>query len=125
MRRYYETLDEAAETSGLHIAGQRPYPEVLALFTPELLGALGGRLGVAEESAESEAVAERVGMLQAGVGYAELVRDYLATVRDAARTDGDSPWAAADPKTVERVTAAATPKAEAIREFLALPENGI
>ena len=121
--QYYEELDRAAESSGIHIAGQRPYADILTLFTPELIADLAGHLTDAAGAANTDDVVARVRMLRAGVDYTELVRGYLTTIGEAFQAETDDPWAAADTAAIEGVTTAAEPKAQAIRDFLALPEN--
>jgi hypothetical protein len=122
VRRYYEDLDHAAQASGAHLAEQRPYPEILALFTPALIEQLNGDLREAAKVAETEDVRRRVEILQSAVTYADLVRDYLTAVRDSTGPRTQCPWSGMKPEG-EGATAAATERAQAIRDFLALPGN--
>ncbi len=121
---YYERLDRAAETTGVHIAGQRPYADILKLFTPELLDDLEAHLAEAADLAKSGQVRERVAMLTSGVTYARMVREYVAAVRDSGEVDPDHPWTAMHPENTQRAKDVGEPLAQAIRDYLALPENG-
>jgi hypothetical protein len=123
VRRYYEDLDRAAQVSGVHIAEQQPYPEILALFTPGLVGRLDADLREAAELAPSDDVRRRVEMLQSAVRYTDLVRGYLTTIRGSVGPREQHPWSGMDPEGLARANAAGAERAAAIREFLALPEN--
>jgi len=123
VKRYYEDLDHGAQASGVHLAEQSPYPEILALFTPALIEQLNGDLQEAAKVARTDDVRRRVEMLQSAVRYADLVRDYLTAVRDSVGSREVYPWSGMKPEGAEVATAAATERAQAIRHFLALPEN--
>ena len=123
VRRYYEDLDRAAEASGVHLAEQRPYQEILTLFTPELVHDLDADLKQAADTARTDEVRQRVAMLQGAVTYSDLVRDYLATLREALGPRSKYPWSGMNPAGMQRAKALAAERAGAIREFLARPEN--
>ncbi|HIE52955.1 MAG TPA: DUF4838 domain-containing protein [Armatimonadetes bacterium] len=123
MRAYFADLERAAQESGLHLAFQRPYREIVALFTDEVLARLEGHIARAEQLARSDLVRRRVAMMRAAVDYTRLVRDYLRAVlkspalrkiRWAGQTRSPEAEAA-----LEETRG----KAEEIRQFLARPEN--
>jgi hypothetical protein len=123
VRAYYDDLDRAAEASGVHLAEQRPYADILTLFTPDLIDRLDAHLRAAQAAAQGDQVRERVRMLQSGMQYTRLVVDYLRAIQSAAGGPGDTLWAGALANRMDEVKATGEPLAEAIREFLLLPGN--
>ena len=123
VRAYYETLDKAAQDSDVHLAGQRPYADILTLFTPDLIGELNGHLRRAQAAAESDQVRERVRMLQAAVEYSRLVQEYLAALQRVAKGAGAQLWPGMAAQGADKVTDVGAPLAQGIRDFLLLPEN--
>jgi len=115
MRDYYESLEEAAARSGLHLARQRPYAEAVALFTPELLKKLDGCVARAERAAESKKVRTRVALVRASLEYAKVCVEYLRTL-DTVRRESPTPWVGDE--TVRRARAAGAPYEKRIRALL-------
>lgn len=123
VRTYYETLDRAAETSGVHLADQRPYADILVLFTPDLIHKLDAHLRAAQNAAETDEVRERVRMLQSAMQYTRLVQEYLAALEGAMAGPGETLWGGLLAQRIDDAKAVGGPLAQGIRDFLALPEN--
>lgn len=115
MREYYETLEDAAQRSGLHLARQRPYAEVVALFTPELLAKLEGCVDRAEKAAAGAKVKERVRLVRASLDYAKACVEYLRTL-DCVRRGSPTPWVGDED--IQRARAAGAPYVSRIRALL-------
>ncbi len=80
---YYYDVERAAVASGVDIAVQRPYREVLTVFTPQLLERLEARLRKAEASGLSEVQRERVRLVRIAHDHLVNVVGYLRTVDKA------------------------------------------
>ena len=115
MRDYYESLEEAAARSGLHLARQRPYAEAVALFTPELLKKLDGCVARAERAAESKKVRARVALVRASLEYAKVCVEYLRAL-DTVRRESPTPWVGDE--VVKRARAVGAPYEKRIRALL-------
>jgi len=124
MERYYERLERAAEESGLNLAGQRPYPEIVMLFTPELMRDLDSAVAEAENLARDPQAKARVEFVAKGLAYTHLVVDYLRTIAQVHAKLPATPWRGSVTKEMKDETdRLAGPKAEAIRAFLKDPAN--
>ncbi len=124
MKRFHERLERAAIDSGVHLAGQRPYADVLRVFTPEVLRELDELIRQAIAQAGDGPAAGRVRMMARGLEYTHLVVDYLRTIKQAAGLPDEAPWPVSVPADrLRRVRELAGPKAEAIRKFLQDPQN--
>lgn len=115
MREYYETLEDAAARSELHLARQRPYAEVVALFTPELLKKLDECVERAERAASGAQVKARVAMVRASLDYAKVCAEYLRTL-DNVRRESPTPWVG--DQVIEGARAAGAPYINRIRVLL-------
>jgi hypothetical protein len=91
MREYYETLEKAAVASGVHLARQRPYREVVHLFTPGLWKDLDRCVSAAEGKAQDEKVRKRIALVRASLDYAKVCSAYLREL-DRVRGTGPHPW---------------------------------
>jgi len=101
MLEYYRTLEDAAVASGVHIARQRSYAEVVALFTLELLAKLDACLTRAESAAggaaspaDSATLRARLELVRTSLEYTEACAEYLRVLA-ALRKDEDAPWISA------------------------------
>lgn len=111
MRAYHEALERAAQASGSHLAAE--YPELLRLFTDELLTTLDGHLKEAERVAVGDLVRKRVALSRLSWKYVRLCVDYLKSLQDAAaRTTAH--WEGEEVVALEEPTR----RAQAIRDFL-------
>lgn len=115
MRDYYETLEDAAARSGLHLARQHAYDEIVALFTPELLTRLEGCVERAEQAAADAKVKVRVALVRASLEYAKVCAEYLR-VLDGVRRSSPTPWVGDE--VVRRARAAGAPYENRIRTLL-------
>ncbi len=115
MQKYYETLEEAAVASGVHLARQRPYREVVQLFTPGLLKDLDRCVSAAEGKAGDERVRKRVALVRASLDYAKVCSDYLREM-DRVRRSGPYPWV--DHAAEARAREAGQPHLQKIRDAL-------
>jgi len=116
MREYYDTLENGALASGVHIARQRPYAEVVKLFTPEFLASLDACVSRAEQAAVDETVKKRIALVRASLEYARVLSDYLRAM-DKARRAGDAPWIS--PAGCGEAEKLAPPHIEKIKQALA------
>jgi hypothetical protein len=94
MRDYYQALEEGAIASDVHLARQRPYREVVRLFTPELLSTLDGCVLRAENKARDEKVQKRVALVRASLEYAKVCAEYLRAL-ERVQKEGGLPWPSA------------------------------
>ena len=92
MRQYYEALEEAAVASGVHLARQSSYEEVVRLFTPDLLARLDGFVACAEKAARDDRVKARIELARTSLEYAKICAEYLRALQKV-RHEGDLPWA--------------------------------
>jgi len=114
MRDYYARLEAAAVESGVHLARQRPYAEIVEFFTPGLLGELEGCLARAERAAAGEAVKKRIEMVRTSLEYAKICAGYLRAL-NVFRLKHGTPWITSDVlKGAEQVGAPYIPKIEAV-----------
>lgn len=121
MMKYTAILEEAAHTPGLVLAAQRPYGDILSVFTPQRLRRLDALLSQAEKLAKAEDVRRRLAAMRMAQEYAEMAQRYLATIRDLVEGKPTT-WYGDQPDVSKQADEAAGPIAAQIREFLAQPE---
>jgi len=85
---YYKQIEQAAIASGVHLAVQRPYREVLAIFTAELLEQLEARLQKAEAAPLTPAQRARVRLVRIAHDHTVNVVRYLQAVDQAVARNG-------------------------------------
>lgn len=88
---YYQRLEQAAEESGLELASQQPFAEILELFTPGLIASLDGLLATAAAEADTDPRRERVRMLQTGIEHTHRLTAYFQACVDAG-APAKYPW---------------------------------
>jgi hypothetical protein len=122
MLEYYRTLEDAAVASGVHIARQRSYAEVVALFTPELLAKLDACLtraesavGGAGSSVDDTTLRARLELVRTSIEYTQACAEYLRVLA-ALRKDADTPWISA--ALTARAAEVGAPHVERIRTIL-------
>ncbi|MEW6358279.1 MAG: DUF4838 domain-containing protein [Planctomycetota bacterium] len=130
MRRYHETMEQAAIASGVHLARQRPYAEIVQLFTPELLSKLDGCVAEAEQATLTEIVKDdaalkkppvedkvraRIAMVRAALEYTKMCAEYLRALDDV-RREKDTPWL--DPTVIEKAEEVGKPYVEKLKTLL-------
>ena len=115
MRDYYLSLENAAVSSGVHLSRQRPYEEIVTLFTPGLLGKLAASLAEAEKAASGEAVRTRVRMARECLDYAGASAEYLRVLQGI-RQERDSPWVGESAR--ERARSQGAPHVEKLKALL-------
>ncbi|MCK5802125.1 MAG: DUF4838 domain-containing protein, partial [Lentisphaeria bacterium] len=124
MRDYHESIERAAIQSGIEIAQQLPYVEMLELFTPELLARLDQCIVNAHQTAVTPAETARIEMVAKGLAHTHRLIDYLRTVDEVRRSGRQSRWAGGGNDTLRKeAKRRAGAQAEAIRA--ALEEPGI
>ena len=124
MKRFHQRLENAAMASGLHLANQRPYRQMLALFSGNLLEALNSDLTEAENLVRNPRAAARIRLMRTNWAYCNQLRPYLAAIQSVLRTSPHSRWFAALPKDVKtQVNQAAAPSLERLKAILTNPDN--
>lgn len=124
MAEYYRLLEEAAQKSGVHLASQRPFDEVIRLFTPELMAKLDDALARARAVVKDHGAKRRVEMMAQGLHYTHLVVDYLSALARLRKSAGTTLWAGAiTPEIREEAKRIGGPLAEAIRAFITDPKT--
>ena len=119
MRQYHERLEQAALASGIHFATQRPYRDMLRLFTGDLLAELDGCLRAAEQRVRNPKAAERVKLMRKNWRYCKLVHDYLTAVQHEVGTAGQNRWyGSLAAKRTAQVAQLVQPLANQIKAFL-------
>ena len=119
MADYHSRLERAAIESRVHLAGQRPYADVLRLFTPAVLADLDNAITRARAAAQDDQAKARIEMARQGLEYTHMVVDYLQTVADVRSKMTHDRWLGAiTPELREEARRVAGPKAEAIRQYL-------
>ena len=124
MRAYHEGIEQAAIRSGIEIAQQQPYVEMLKLFAPELLAHLDQCMSRARQAGATPAETARIETIGKGLAHTHRVIDYLRTVDDVRRKGRQSRWAGGGGDALrEEARRRAGSKAEAIRAALEEPAN--
>ena len=119
MREYYERLERAVIESGVHLAGQRPYAEVVRLFTPDVMGDLEAAMARARAAVKDEKAKARVELVAKGLVYTRMVVDYLSTIAQVRAKAPQVRWRGGASKDLqEEARQLAGDKAEAIRAYL-------
>ena len=124
MRAYHEGIEQAAIRSGIEIAQQLPYVEMLKLFTPDLLTHLDQCMRRARQAGATPAEMARIEVVGKGLGHTHRLIDYLRTVDDVRRGGPQSRWAGGGGDALRKeARRRAGSKAEAIRAALEEPAN--
>ncbi len=93
MRKYHDLLERRALESGVHLAGQRPYGDIVRFFTPETMTALEACIAEAEAAARGDDnVARRVAVMRTGLEYTKLCLDYLGILQRGLGARARLPW---------------------------------
>lgn len=124
MRQYHERLEQAAVESGVHIAMQSAFREMLELFSAKLLNELDGYLCAAERLAREPRAAARVALSRRNWQYTRLVHEYLAVFGRAFAGQAQARWMGmTPPEKAEAALSEAGPMAKKIEAFLKDKDN--
>jgi len=119
MRQYHERLEQAATDSGLHFATQRPYRDLVSLFTSDLLAELDQCLSAAEQTVEAPRASARVRLMRCNWQYCKLVHEYLATITRELEASTRARWYGSVPKArVREAVQRVQPLADRVKAFI-------